>query len=60
MACDGEGYENTEYTRNKNIKEDIWTTGPKSKKSEKKKKTNQDLFQLYKYLDIVADIKKQI
>jgi hypothetical protein len=33
MAYDREVYENTEYTKNVNIKEDKWTSVPKNKKS---------------------------
>jgi hypothetical protein len=57
MAYDRDRHEKTEYIKEENIKEDIWTSGTKETQ---RTTTNQELQNLYKEFDIVAHIKRKI
>jgi hypothetical protein len=56
MACDGDRYEKTGYMLQENIKQYIMTNRKKNVIC--RIRTNQELWELYKYLHTVADIKK--
>jgi hypothetical protein len=56
MAYERDRHEKTEYMKEENIKEDIWTSGTKETW---RIKSNQELQNLYKGSDIIAHTKKK-
>ena len=56
MARDRDGYEKIKYVGKENIREDIWTCG---RKGIWRLRTDQELQEMYRDLDIVADITKK-